>query len=91
MIKGLFFLLLFIASLYYAYKPWIHPEEYLNKIRKKRRQANKKNILVLFQLSSSRYLNRHATYDLWLVRLTSLLLVLGFAIAFVAALALPSQ
>ena len=83
-LKFLFFVILLAASLYYAYTPWFHPKEYLGHVKKKRIQSPKDNIFVLIQTSSANYLGKHHGSDIWLARMTSLLLVIIFLVALMA-------
>lgn len=87
MIRSVFFLILLIASIGYAYKPWFHPDEYLYSTKVRRQRVSRKNVFALFQIPSVNVLTKHHSADIWLARLASLLIVLGLTIAFLASVA----
>ncbi len=80
-IKFIYALIFLVASLYYSYLPWFHPDIYLSKIKHKRQKANKDNFFVKLQLPSAYFLNKHTYLDLWLARSISLLFILGSILA----------
>jgi hypothetical protein len=83
-LKFLFFFIILLGALNYAYTSWFRPEDYLRRVNTKRSKSPKNNIFVLIQLPSANYLRNHRGADIWLARLASLLMVLISLIALIA-------
>lgn len=80
----LIFLAFFIFGCYQAFGPWFRPDQYRLKM-KKRRERVKEIFPFYASFAGYDFLEKHPKFDLWLIRLGSLIILLWCGILIVLA------
>jgi hypothetical protein len=90
-ILALLFVIFFLGGVSYsAYVPWFQPDKYVGSIRKKRSKLYKsKSGFFHPEVSSSKYMDSHPKFDLWLARVGSLVMIIAGIIVLLAIIVKP--